>query len=48
MKAIWSKYVVLLDSYPLATKAITGGIIASLSDFLCQKLECCTFKPVYT
>jgi len=39
MSSLFAKYVYLLDKYPLVTKGITGGVIASISDLLCQILE---------
>lgn len=39
MSAIFAKYAQWLDKYPLLTKGITGGVIASLSDIACQLLE---------
>lgn len=39
MAAVFGKYVHLLEKYPLATKSITGAVIASLSDIICQKLQ---------
>jgi hypothetical protein len=36
---VWKRYVKLLVEYPLITKATTAGIIASIGDFLAQRLE---------
>lgn len=32
----WTKYNVLLETHPLATKIVTGGAIAGIGDINCQ------------
>ncbi|TYZ65528.1 hypothetical protein PybrP1_000812 [[Pythium] brassicae (nom. inval.)] len=35
-KRAWTKYLVLLETRPLATKIVTGGAIAGIGDINCQ------------
>ena len=39
MAFILKKYSGLLTKHPLVTKSVTGGVLAMLSDLICQELE---------